>query len=150
MAITYKIWKKKFLNKDGEVEEKYYACKKTKKTLSTAEVCQQIAEASSLTEGDVMSALLGLSMVTKRGLAMGHSVNLEGIGTIGLTVTSPAMDSPKDISKVKVKGNRITFRPHKNLKEILGELKFSIEKAPPKGAVSSKSSVSKKKKKSKK
>mgnify|MGYP000854508047 CR=1 FL=1 len=61
MSIIYKIWKKKFKNKNGEVQEKFYACKKTKRTLTTEEVCQQIAEASSLTEGDVMSALLGLS-----------------------------------------------------------------------------------------
>ncbi|MDD2530428.1 MAG: hypothetical protein PHN41_04290 [Bacteroidales bacterium] len=138
MSIIYKIWKKKFKNKNGEVQEKFYACKKTKRTLTTEEVCQQIAEASSLTEGDVMSALLGLSMVTKRGLTMGYSVNLEGIGTIGLSVTSPAMDSPKDISKVRVRANRITFRPDKSLKAILKSLRFSIEQPPPKGYVSRK------------
>lgn len=138
MAITYRIWKKKFKNKDGQVEEKFFACKKTNRTLSTQEVCEQISEASSLTEGDVMSALLGLSKVTQRALAMGHNVNLEGIGTIGLSVTSAAMDSPKDISKVKVKAKRITFRPDKRLKEILKTLRFALEKAAPKGLVSRK------------
>ncbi|MEA4967058.1 MAG: HU family DNA-binding protein [Bacteroidaceae bacterium] len=138
MAITYRIWKKKFKNKDGQVEEKFFACKKTNRTLSTQEVCEQISEASSLTEGDVMSALLGLSKVTQRALSMGHNVNLEGIGTIGLSVTSAAMDSPKDISKVKVKAKRVTFRPDKRLKEILKTLRFALEKAAPKGLVSKK------------
>lgn len=138
MAITYRIWKKKFQNKDGQILEKFYACKKTNRTLSTKEVCQQISEASSLTEGDVMSALLGLSKITQNALAMGHNVNLEGIGTIGLSVTSAAMDSPKDISKVKVKAKRITFRPDKSLKEILKNLRFSLEKAAPKGIVTRK------------
>lgn len=138
MAITYRIWKKKFKNKDGQVEEKFFACKKTNRTLSTQEVCEQISEASSLTEGDVMSALLGLSKVTQRALSMGHNVNLEGIGTIGLSVTSAAMDSPKDISKVKVKAKRVTFRPDKRLKEILKTLRFALEKAAPKGLVSRK------------
>ena len=138
MAITYRIWKKKFKNKDGQDQEKFYACKKTNRTLSTEDVCQQISEASSLTEGDVMSALLGLSKITQRALTMGHNVNLEGIGTIGLSVTSAAMDSPKDISKVKVKAKRIPFRPDKSLKEILKTLRFSLEKAAPKGIVSRK------------
>ena len=138
MAITYRIWKKKFKNKDGQVEEKFFACKKTNRTLSTQEVCEQISEASSLTEGDVVSALLGLSKVTQRALSMGHNVNLEGIGTIGLSVTSAAMDSPKDISKVKVKAKRVTFRPDKRLKEILKTLRFALEKAAPKGLVSRK------------
>src|SRR5574344_1795698 len=133
MAITYRIWKKKFKNKDGQIQEKFFACKKTNRTLSTQEVCEQISEASSLTEGDVMSALLGLSKVTQRALSMGHNVNLEGIGTIGLSVTSAAMDSPKDISKVKVKAKRVTFRPDKRLKEILKTLRFALEKAAPKG-----------------
>ena len=124
--------------KDGEEQEKFYACKRTIKTLSTSEVCQQIAEASSLTEGDVMASLIGLSKVTKRGLSMGYSVNLEGIGTIGVSVTSPAMDSPKDISKVRVRANRITFRPDKSLKAILKSLRFTIEPPPPKGYVSRK------------
>ena len=138
MAITYRIWKKKFKNKDGQIQEKFFACKKTNRTLSTQEVCEQISEASSLTEGDVMSALLGLSKVTQRALSMGHNVNLEGIGTIGLSVTSAAMDSPKDISKVKVKAKRVTFRPDKRLKEILKTLRFALEKAAPKGLVSKK------------
>lgn len=138
MAITYRIWKKKFKNKDGQIQEKFFACKKTNRTLSTQEVCEQISEASSLTEGDVMSALLGLSKVTQRALSMGHNVNLEGIGTIGLSVTSAAMDSPKDISKVKVKAKRVTFRPDKRLKEILKTLRFALEKAAPKGLVSRK------------
>lgn len=85
-----------------------------------------------------MSALLGLSKVTQRALSMGHNVNLEGIGTIGLSVTSAAMDSPKDISKVKVKAKRVTFRPDKRLKEILKTLRFALEKAAPKGLVSRK------------
>ena len=124
MAITYKLWKKKFKNAENVEQEKYLACKYTQTTLSTKDVAGRIVEASSLTEGDVLACLSQLSWVLKTSLVLGHNVTLDGIGTFSISLTSNKIDSRKDLSKLRVWAKRVVFRQDPKLKEILEDLHF--------------------------
>ncbi|MBP1629681.1 MAG: hypothetical protein H6Q15_574 [Bacteroidetes bacterium] len=124
MAITYKIWKKKFRNSQKEEVEKYFACKMTMNTLSTKQVAERITEVSSLSEGDFLSSLSQISWVLKTFLSLGQNITLDGIGTFSISVTSSPMDSPEDLSKAKIKAKRVVFRQAPELKQILDNLEF--------------------------
>lgn len=125
MAITYKLWKKKFKNAQNEVQEKYLACKVTTYTLSTKEMVEQINNRSTYDVGDMNGSISELSEMLKTHLPLGHNVNIKGIGTFSISITSNMIDSREDISKLKIRGNRIVFRPDPELVELLSGLHFN-------------------------
>lgn len=133
MGLRYKFWKKKFKDATGKEQEKFYAVKETNRCVSTDEMAKAIEYNSALTSGDVLSALSGISSFVIQQLSIGDSVNLKGIGTINVSVTSTAMDSPDDIASATVKTSRITFRPDPALNKILENMHFSISPDAKKG-----------------
>ncbi|MCH3923943.1 MAG: HU family DNA-binding protein [Bacteroidales bacterium] len=127
-TVGYKIWKKKFKNKQGVEFEKYYACKHTNHNTTTEMIVEQIQESCSLTQADALAAIASLSAILKSELAKGNSVKLDGIGTFNASITSQAMDSPNEIRKITVKGGRVTFKADKKLREALKDLSFKKSK----------------------
>jgi hypothetical protein len=79
MAITYKLWKKKFKNAQNEEQEKYLACKVTTYTLSTKDMLKQIALRSTYSEGDMEGAIKEIYTSLELNLPLGHNVNEKGL-----------------------------------------------------------------------
>ena len=119
--MKYKIWKKKFKDSNNQVQEKYFACKATNTTIST----KMMVKRSTFSEGDMYGAISEIVTSFKKSLPVGDNVNVKGIGTFGISITSNMIDSPDDIAELIVRGKRITFRPDPELVEMLDNLHFS-------------------------
>lgn len=128
MSIRYKVVKRKFKDKNGVMQEKYYACKKTNSSVPTRDIAKNIQEASSLTQADVIGTIYGLVAEIKRELSLGNSVKIDGLGTFNVSVTSTPMNTPNDLKKATIKACNITFRVDKELKEVLKEVHFEKSK----------------------
>ena len=139
MSYSYKVNKRKFKTSDGEVKEKYYACAKRYRLVDTEQLANDISNKSSLTPGDVLSALYAVSGVIKANLVMGNTVNLDGIGTFSLSITSDGADDPKKINARSIKVKRICYKSDRGLSRGVKEVEFVKEKNPPKGLVIRKS-----------
>lgn len=123
--MKYKIWKKKFKDANNQVQEKYFACKATNATVSTKMMAEDINQRSTVSVGDTYGTIREIVISLKKNLPLGDNVNIEGIGTFGISITSNMIDSPDDIAKLIVRGKRITFRPDPELMDLLDNLHFS-------------------------
>ena len=123
--MKYKVWKKKFRDANNQVQEKYFACKATNATVSTKKMAEDIAQRSTISIGDTYGTISEIVTSLKKYLPLGDNVNVKGIGTFGISITSNMIDSPDDIAELIVRGKRITFRPDPELVELLYDLHFS-------------------------
>lgn len=122
--MEYKIWKKKFKNAQNQEQEKYFACKTTRVTVTTAQLIEEIVLRSSFSAGDIKGVLAEINTSLAIHLPLGHNVNIDDLGTYSMTITSNMIDSPADISKLKIRGNRIVYKPASSLLKLLNNIHF--------------------------
>jgi len=125
MGKSFSIWKRTFKNKEGEMVEKYYACTKTTKIVSTKMLAKRIAESSSLTPGDVLSCISAITNEIQETLTLGDNIKLDGIGTFGVAITSDGVDDPKDLNPKMVRATKVSFKADRELTRLIKGMSFS-------------------------
>ena len=111
MPIHYVVTKK--VDKtNGEHKERYYATTKAlqKRPVDNKMIAAQLAERSSLQNGDAMSVLVQLSDIIADHLRDGRTVSIDGMGNFYPTVTSEAVEKPEDCTADKVRVSRVCFK----------------------------------------
>ena len=111
MSINYAVTKKVDKSK-GVVKERYYATTRAlqKKPVNSVQIANQLAERSSLQNGDVLSALTQLSDIIAAHLKEGRTVSIDGLGNFYPSITSEAVDKPEECTANKVWVSRICFK----------------------------------------
>lgn len=97
--------------------------------VSTAKLCHYIHERSSLTVGDVKSALSTLTEICSEELRDGREIHIEGLGYFAPTLQATqkvTRETPNKNMKLRLKG--ISFRPDSNLKASLIGVKITQSK----------------------
>ncbi|MDR0790157.1 MAG: HU domain-containing protein [Bacteroidales bacterium] len=127
MAAEYTVVKRKFNDKDGNTQEKFYAMAHVNEIIKTKQVANSIQRSSSLNSADVYGVLCALSEVLATQLRQGNSVKLDGIGTFSLSLTSKPSTNSKNVPHKSVKVSRICFKAERNLSREIRDL--SVAKA---------------------
>lgn len=111
MPINYVVTRKVDKTK-GETKIWYYATTKAlqKKPVNNVQIAQQLAEKSSLQDGDVMSVLVQLSGIIAEHLSSGRTVCIDGLGNFFPTISSEGMGTPEACTADKVWVARIGFK----------------------------------------
>lgn len=111
MAINYVVTKKVDKSK-GEPKELYYATTKAlqKKPIGSTTIAQELAQRSSLQNGDAMSVLVQLSGIIAEHLKQGRTVSIEGLGNFYPTISSEGVEKPEDCTADKIHLSRICFK----------------------------------------
>ena len=88
MSINYAVTKKVDKSK-GIAKERYYATTRAlqKKPVNSVQIANQLAERSSLQNGDVLSALTQLSDIIAAHLKEGRTVSIDGLGNFYPSIT---------------------------------------------------------------
>lgn len=111
MPIHYVVTKK--VDKTGgEIKERYYATTKAlqKKPVDNNIIAGQLAERSSLQNGDALSVLVQLSDIIAEHLRQGRTVSINGLGNFYPTISSEGVDKPEECTADKVRVSRICFK----------------------------------------
>ena len=97
MSINYAVTKKVDKSK-GIAKERYYATTRAlqKKPVNSVQIANQLAERSSLQNGDVLSALTQLSDIIAAHLKEGRTVSIDGLGNFYPSLPSEAVDKPEE------------------------------------------------------
>lgn len=98
---------------------KYYASARRGQQVPLSQICEQIAEESSLTTADVKACIDRLMRHVKLQLIGGNSVKLGELGTFRPTLESEGTDSVKAFKAENVKKIRVRFVPSSALKQAL-------------------------------
>lgn len=105
----------------------YYAYPKSQVRMSNEMVIERIVRETSLSEGDVRSALVSLSNVVCDAMKMGMSVDLGELGSFRLSVSSKMMDSPEEVTVANaLKNPKITFFPKQKMRDAANAVQLSI------------------------
>lgn len=106
-----------------ETTLRYYPRVVNRHLIRTREISAEIQHACSLTEIDVNAVLDALSRSLSNYLRQGDRVHLQGIGFFDVTLTAPETRDPKKIRPSQVTYKGVNFRPDKDLKSRIADLK---------------------------
>ena len=107
----------------------YYAQPKTQQRMTTDMLIERIVRETSLSEGDVKSALASLGAVVCDALKMGMSVDLAELGTFRLTVTSKMMDTPEAVTvEDALNTPKISFFPKQRMRDAANSVGLVIDR----------------------
>ncbi|MDR2897297.1 MAG: hypothetical protein LBU99_00675 [Spirochaetaceae bacterium] len=124
MAIRLQKMQKK--NPQNQDMIKWYLTHEKVGTVGMKEISAAIGKRSSLSSGDVQSALRNLVELMPTFLKIGHSINLEGFGIFRISVNSEGMDTAEELHTSHVKKVKILFLPSVELKRNLEDISFEI------------------------
>ena len=127
--------RKKIFTQGGEVKEQYFAVAKPSQLATIEDLADDISRRSHLRQSTILAVIMELSASVNKRLCDGYNVNIEGIGTFGVAITSDGVDNPEDLKPKHVRFSKLTYRPDRKLVRSLKDMKYSNEPAPPKGLV---------------
>lgn len=126
MAFKYRVKIKR--SGFGDKIGRYYAVPVHSSEISTMQLAHELSQLSSLSEGDVLSTLSGLSGVIKKYLYDGHTVRLDGIGLLSVSASSMGFETPEKCTPRHVKAKKICFRAAIDLKSEMKFIRFEHDK----------------------
>lgn len=125
MPINYVVTKKVDKSK-GVTKELYYAATRAlqRKPVNSNRISEQLAERSSLQNGDALSVLSQLSDIIAEHLREGRTVSIDGLGNFYPSITSEGVETPEECTASKVKLSRICFKAAPVLMRKVKKTKF--------------------------
>ncbi|MDR2927068.1 MAG: HU family DNA-binding protein [Cytophagaceae bacterium] len=126
MAFKYRVKTKR--SGLGDKAAKYYAVPIHSREISSEQLAFDLAQRSSLSEGDVLATLVGLSSLVKQYLHDGHTVRLDGLGLLSVSASSDGFNTLEECTPRHVKAKKICFRATRELKADLKYIRFEREK----------------------
>lgn len=127
--IVFEIKERTITIGKREGQTAYYAYPKMQQKMTTKMLVDRIVRETSLSAGDVRSALISLSNVVNDALSMGMSVDLADLGSLRLTVPSKMMDTPEEVTVAKaLKNPKIVFTPKLAMRDAANSVELSIDR----------------------
>lgn len=125
MSVKYSIAKMKNPQKPEEAP-KYFAKAQARETVGLNKIADELAYATSLTDGDVLNVLRGLIRKAKEHMADGDIVSFGEFGTFQIQVSSAGAVTEEEFIPANIRKARIQFRPGELLREVtnLNNLRF--------------------------
>lgn len=102
----------------------YYPCAVSKGEVDLEYLAEIIASRSTVTVADCYGVLVGMSQVVGEELAKGNIVKIERLGTFALTLKGKGTNEPEKLNKSTILGAKILFKPARNFKKLLQNLKY--------------------------
>ena len=114
-------------NRKGQTA--YYAYPKSQQKLTYDMVVERIVRETSLSEGDVKSALVSLSNVVCDAMKLGMGVDLAELGSFRIVVPSRMMNSAAEVTvKDALKAPKIVFTPKQKMRDAANKVELSIDR----------------------
>lgn len=104
--------------RDKEAAPKFYGKVQTRGTVTFDTLADDIAYATTLTDGDVSNVLRALVKQIKKHLADGKIVNLDGLGTFQFQISGKGALTEKDYNTSLIQKVRIQYRPGRLVREV--------------------------------
>lgn len=124
--IPLRIVEKKISDK-GDLKTMYYLSVLRQERLNFEEMCQLIAERTTLSAYEVEFVLSELQDIAIENLRIGRGVELGRLGCIEPSINVNAVETIKDINLKTIKKARLIYKPSKSIKAALKKLIFKIK-----------------------
>lgn len=128
MALFYVARQSQVATKEGE-KLYHLTLKKVGKVVETQTMAAEIAEKSSLTEGDVHNVVRNLLSVMRNHLLNSRSVRLDGLGTFTMKASSKGkgVKTPEEVNPNQVTALKCLFTPEYKRPAALGTTRALLQ-----------------------
>ncbi|MDO4165237.1 MAG: HU family DNA-binding protein, partial [Bacteroides sp.] len=116
MAVNYSLSYMSSEPGNAGAAKKYYAKAQASGEVTMDEMAEDIAYATTLTDGDALNALRAFITQVKKHLANGKIVRLENFGSFQIQLQSKGADTEDAFTSANITGTRIQFRPGNTIK----------------------------------
>jgi predicted histone-like DNA-binding protein len=123
MSVKFKVLERRNPS-DMDLPAKYYAKAVTHEVIGIDELCELIAEQSTVSETDVLAVLNSLEKNVIRQIKKGNLIQLGRLGSFQLSLNSAGSEQEEQVTAANVLRKRIIFRPSQRFKDVLATLKF--------------------------
>ena len=110
---------------------KYYGKGQTSGTITFDTLAEDIAYATTLTDGDVSNVLRALVKQIKKHLADGKIVSLDALGTFQFQISGKGALTEKDYNTSLIEKVRIQYRPGRLVREVQNLTTLQFKKVAP-------------------
>ena len=112
-------------NSEKGNSKKYHARIVNRNIIKTDYLVDEIVDMSTFTRADVKGTLEALSYLIEKHLGYGNSVELEGIGTLSVSVECPkGIEDPKKIKPKNVRFKKVVYKSDVRLRKGLKSMSF--------------------------
>lgn len=124
MSVKYNVTERKNLQ-DPQAAPKFYASAKADGEINLKNLSKEISAGSTtVSDTDVLAVLNDLIKVVNRHLADGKIVKLGDFGNFQISISSDGAETVEKVSSSLIRGNKITFRPGADLRDMLQTVKY--------------------------
>ena len=123
MSVKYKLIQRKDMSSDaGPGSKLYYAQAVSAGEMTLDELCEDIAESSTVTSADVKAVLDRLGWILSKNLKAGRIVQVGELGNFRMTLGSSGAPTIEDSSLIRKP--KVSFHPGKRLQETRSLVSF--------------------------
>ena len=119
---------KKTMCINNEKQDKLFLKMVPQERMSFNDLCALIAERTTLADYEVEFALAAVKEVIVDNIRIGRGTELGPLGSIELSVNADAVDTEEELNKKLIEKTKILYKPSKDIKKALKEVKYKIEK----------------------
>ena len=130
MPINYSVNPRRNPSEKG-TPPKFYAKVQTRGTVNFDSLAEDIAYATTLTDGDVSNVLRALVKQIKKHLADGKIVSLDALGTFQFQISGKGALTEKDYNTSLIEKVRIQYRPGRLVREVQNLTTLQFKKVAP-------------------
>ena len=119
MAIPYRKRKKKILGPDHQQHEAWVMEQFSYDPIKFEDFVKECVMAQGVSAAQVKGIASAMSNRLRNYFTLGHSVQIEGIGTLKPTFNAHSAETPEELGNQSVFKVKMQFYPHKAFKEVL-------------------------------
>lgn len=124
MTVKFKVIEKGQPGVAGGGEKKFYATVVSSGEISLEEMTSMIEEISTVSGADIRAVLYAMVSVASRSLSSGQIVRFGDLGSLRLSISSDAAETPEKVLSSVIKSSKVVFTPGAKLKEMMNNVKF--------------------------
>ena len=118
MSVKYKLIQRKDMSTDaGPGSKLYYAQAVSAGEMTLDELCEDIAESSTVTSADVKAVLDRLGWILSKNLKAGRIVQVGELGNFRMTLGSSGVSTIEEFNSSLIRKPKVAFYPGKRLQE---------------------------------
>ncbi len=130
MPINYSVNPRRNPSEKG-TPPKFYAKVQTRGTVSFDTLAEDIAYATTLTDGDVLNVLRALIKQVKKHLSDGKIVSLDALGSFQFQISGKGALTEEDYNTNLIQKVRIQYRPGRLVREVQNLTNLQFKKVAP-------------------
>lgn len=115
--IRFKVGSRKSSVGKNKGKILFYARQEKSRTVTLAQIEENISRSTTLTRGDVRAAVASLAEAVNEALLRGDSVDLGDLGTFRIKISSRQKENEEDVTYSCLRTPRVFFSPKKRMKD---------------------------------